>query len=95
MADDARTTVYLKPRIYRALKVKSAESARTISEIINQAVRELLREDALDLEAIEARSKEPARPFKKVLEDLKRDGLLVSGSRSRLKKSCASFQRKT
>lgn len=69
MADDARTTVYVKPKLYRALKVKSAESDRTISEIINQAVRELLREDALDLEAIETRSKQRSRRFEKVLED--------------------------
>jgi hypothetical protein len=76
MAGETRTTVYLKPRVYRALKVKAAESDRTISDIVNQAVLELLREDALDLEAFEKRRREPSRPFEKVLEDLKRDGLL-------------------
>jgi hypothetical protein len=39
-------------------------------------VTEALREDALDLEAFEKRPKEPSRSFEKVLEDLKRDGLL-------------------
>jgi hypothetical protein len=76
MAEGTRTTVYLKPQVYRALKVKSAESDRTISELVNQAVLELFREDALDLEAFEKRRKEPTRPFEKALEDLKRDGLL-------------------
>ena len=76
MASDTRTTVYLKPKIYRALKVKAATTDRSVSELVNTAVVEALREDALDLEAFEKRAKEPARPFEKVLEDLKRDGLL-------------------
>jgi len=76
MATDTRTTVYLKPKVYRALKVKAATTDRSISELVNTAVLEAFREDALDLEAFEKRSKEPSRPFEKVLEDLKRDGLL-------------------
>jgi hypothetical protein len=76
MATDTRTTVYLKPKVYRALKVKAATTDRSISELVNTAVLEALREDALDLDAFEKRSKEPSRSFEKVLEDLKRDGLL-------------------
>ena len=76
MAGDTRTTVYLKPKVYRALKVKAAETDRTVSQILNEAAVEMLREDALDLGAFEKRSREPSRPFEKVLEDLKRDGLL-------------------
>jgi hypothetical protein len=76
MASDTRTTVYLKPKIYRALKIKAATTDRSVSELINAAVVEALREDALDLETFEKRAKEPVRPFEKVLEDLKRDGLL-------------------
>jgi hypothetical protein len=76
MAGEARMTVYLQPKIYRALKVKSATTDRSVSEIINAAVIEALREDAVDLEAFDKRSKEPARPFDQILKDLKRDGLL-------------------
>ncbi|MBI4000512.1 MAG: CopG family transcriptional regulator [Nitrospira defluvii] len=76
MATDTRTTVYLKPTVYRALKVKAATTDRTLSDLINAAVIEALREDAIDIEAVTKRRKEPARPFGKVLEDLKRDGLL-------------------
>jgi len=76
MASDTRTTVYLKPKIYRALKIKAATTDRSVSELINAAVVEALREDALDLEAFEKRAKEPVRPFERVLEGLKRDGLL-------------------
>lgn len=76
MATDTRTTVYLKPKVYRALKVKAATTDRTVSDLVNAAVIEALREDALDLDAVAKRRKEPARTFEKVLEDLKRDGLL-------------------
>jgi len=76
LADHAKTTVYLQPKVYRALKVRAATTDRSISDLINAAVIEALREDALDLEAFEKRSKEPSRPFERVLEDLKRDGLL-------------------
>jgi hypothetical protein len=76
MPSDTRTTVYLKPAVYRALKVKAATTDRSLSELVNAAVLESLREDALDLEAFDRRAKEPSRPFEKVLEDLKRDGLL-------------------
>ena len=76
MAGDTRMTVYLQPKIYRALKVKSATTDRSVSEIINAAVIEALREDAVDLEAFEKRSKEPTRPFEQILKDLKRDGFL-------------------
>lgn len=76
MAGQTKTTIYLQPKVYRALKVKAATTDHSISEHINAAVVEALREDALDLEAFEKRAKEPSRPFEKVLEDLKRDGLL-------------------
>jgi hypothetical protein len=76
MATQTKTTVYLRPEVYRALKVKAATTDRSISDLINVAVVEALREDAADLRAFEERSKEPSRPFEKVLEGLKRDGLL-------------------
>lgn len=76
MPSDTRTTIYLKPKVYRALKVKAATTDRSISDLVNAAVLESLREDAVDLAAFDRRAKEPSRPFEKVLEDLKRDGLL-------------------
>jgi hypothetical protein len=76
MTSPTKTTVYLAPKVYRALKVKAAMTDRSISELINVAVIEALREDALDLEAFGTRAKEPARPLERVLEELKGDGLL-------------------
>ncbi len=68
MASMTRTTVYLQPKVYRALKVKATTTDRSISDLINAAVLEALREDALELEAFQKRAKEPSRPFEKVLE---------------------------
>ncbi|UVT20633.1 MAG: ribbon-helix-helix protein, CopG family [Nitrospira sp.] len=74
MPTDTRTTIYLKPKVYRALKVKAATTDRSVSDLVNAAVLESLRGDAVDLEAFDRRAKEPSRPFEKVLENLKRDG---------------------
>ncbi len=76
MPSDTRTTVYLNPKVYRALKVKAATTDRSLSDLVNAAVLESLREDAIDLDAFDRRAKEPSRSFEKVLEELKRDGTL-------------------
>ena len=62
MAGDTRMTVYLQPKVYRALKVKSACTDRSVSELVNAAVLEALREDAVDVEAFDRRRKEPTHP---------------------------------
>ncbi len=72
MATDARTTVYLKRKVYRALKAKAASTDQTVSDLINASVLEAMREDDIDQAAVAARRKEPSRPFEKVIEDLKR-----------------------
>ncbi len=71
-----RTTVYLNPKLYRAAKVKSALTEKSVSDIINSALTFALREDEIDLKAFHKRSAESHRPFEAVLSDLKRDGLL-------------------
>ncbi len=76
MTTDTRTTVYLKRKVYRALKAKAASTDRTVSDLINAAVLEPMWEEEIDVAPVAARRKEPSRPFEKVIEDLKRDGLL-------------------
>jgi hypothetical protein len=72
MSSAQRTTVYLDPDLYRALKIKSATTDRPVSELINEAVQLSLREDALDEEALRTRASEPSRAFAQVLRELKR-----------------------
>ena len=69
-----RATVYLSPDMHRALKIKAAETSRSVSELVNDAVRESLSEDAEDLAAFEERAAEPVLAFEDVLKDLKSRG---------------------
>ena len=71
-----RATVYLEPKIHRAIKMKAVEIDSTVSDLVNEALRLSLREDAIDLAAIRDRAREPSRSFEEVVRDLKRDGLL-------------------
>ena len=71
-----RATVYFDTQLHRALRLKAAETERSISDLVNDAVRESLAEDASDLEAFEARKPEPDYSFETVVRDLKRRGKL-------------------
>lgn len=71
-----RSTIYFDPKIHKALRIKAAETDRSVSEIVNDAVRESLAEDAEDLAAFKERSKEPDLVFEEVLKELKRSGTI-------------------
>ncbi|OGT36192.1 MAG: CopG family transcriptional regulator [Gammaproteobacteria bacterium RBG_16_51_14] len=71
-----RSTVYFDPVIHRALRLKAAETDRSLSEIVNEAVRLSLAEDAEDLAAFKERAREPNLAFEDVLKDLKRSGTI-------------------
>ena len=76
MATSKRATVYLDPDLHRVLRIKAALADKSISELVNEAVRQNLAEDAEDLAAYSARAKEPSLELDKVLKDLKRRGKL-------------------
>jgi len=76
MSTPRRATVYLDPELHRALRVKAAETDQSISDLVNEAVRYTLSEDAEDLAAYRARAKEPNLDFESVLKDLRRRGKL-------------------
>ena len=69
-----RATVYFDPQLHRALRIKSAETERSVSELVNDAVQLSLAEDAIDLAAFEERAHEPEIAFESVLKKLKKDG---------------------
>lgn len=68
--------MYLDEELHRALRLKAAETGTRVSTLINDAVRQLLSEDAEDLAALREREGEPSRPFEEFLAELSRDGLL-------------------
>ena len=69
-----RATVYFDPIIHKALKLKSIETSKSISEIVNAAVKEALAEDAEDIMAFEERANEPVISFSEMVKRLKNDG---------------------
>jgi len=69
-----RATVYLDPDLHKALRLKSAETSRSISELVNNAIKEALAEDAEDIAAFEERGREPLISYDEMVKRLKRDG---------------------
>ena len=69
-----RATVYFDPFLHRALRLKAAETDCSISQLVNEAVKAALAEDADDIEAFEIREKEADYSFESVVKDLKRRG---------------------
>jgi hypothetical protein len=69
-----RATVYFDPVIHKALKLKSIETSKSISELVNEAVKEALAEDAEDISAVEERADEPLVGFSEMVKRLKKDG---------------------
>ncbi len=69
-----RATVYFDSQLHRVLRLKAVETHRSVSAIINEAVRQSLAEDAEDLAAFESRASEPNLVFEKVLQDMKQRG---------------------
>ena len=71
-----RVTVYFEPALHRALRLRSAALDRSISDLVNEAVRHALAEDAADLDAIRTRASEPVHEFESYVRDMKRRGAL-------------------
>jgi len=71
-----RATVYFEEDLHRALKLKSAEVSRPISELVNEAVRKVMQEDADDLETFRVREDEAVMNFETFVGGLRKDGKL-------------------
>ncbi|MBW2339787.1 MAG: CopG family transcriptional regulator [Deltaproteobacteria bacterium] len=69
-----RATIYLNPVVHKALKLKALETSRSVSDLVNAAVREALAEDAEDLAAFEERATEPLLTYDEMVKSLKKDG---------------------
>jgi len=71
-----RATIYLPAEVHRALRLKAAAADRSISDLVSEAVRLSLAEDAEDLAAFDKRSKERSLEFENVVKALRRRGKL-------------------
>ena len=71
-----RATVYFEDDLHKALKMKAAEVSSSVSDLVNQAIREALSEDLDDLQAFRDRESEPTMDFETFLKSMKSDGRL-------------------
>ncbi len=71
-----RATIYLDPDLHRAVRMKAVEIEKSVSDLVNAALRQSLAEDADDLAAFRARAKEPNLDFETVVKSLRRRGKL-------------------
>ncbi|HEX5681916.1 MAG TPA: CopG family transcriptional regulator [Desulfobacterales bacterium] len=69
-----RSTIYLDPDLHRALRIKSVHTQRSMSELVNEAVRLATREDQEDLAAFEERAGEPTVTYEDLLKELRAHG---------------------
>jgi predicted transcriptional regulator len=69
-----RATIYLDPELHKALRLKAVETSRSVSELVNDAVRDALAEDADDIAAFEERAGEPLIAYDDMVKRLRRDG---------------------
>ena len=71
-----RATVYFEPEVHQALRLKAAFTHRSVSDLVNEAVRKVLQEDQEDLAAYDNRVSEPTITYEELLSDLKAHGKL-------------------
>ena len=69
-----RSTIYFDPELHKALRIKAVQTERSISDLVNDAVRQALREDQEDLAAFEKRAAEPTITYEALLKSLKVHG---------------------
>jgi len=74
MDDPKRATVYFDAAVHRALRLKAAASDRSISDMVNDAVKVALAEDAEDLTAFDQRRAERSISFESLVRDLRKRG---------------------
>ena len=69
-----RATIYLDEELHRALRLKAATTSKTISELVNDAVRYSMAEDEADLSAFRERISEPSVPYEEFIKGLRKSG---------------------
>ena len=74
MENPKRATVYFAPDVHKALRLRAAASDRSVSDMVNDAVRLSLVEDAVDLGAFSKRRAEKSLSFESFVTSLKRRG---------------------
>ena len=69
-----RATIYFDPNLHKALRLKAVETSRSVSDLVNEAVKEALAKDAEDLLSFDERADEPLISYDEMVKRLKKDG---------------------
>ncbi len=76
MSAPKRATVYFESDVHKALRMRAAASDRSISDMVNDAVKASLAEDAADLAAFASRKRERSQSFETFVQGMKRRGVI-------------------
>jgi plasmid stability protein len=76
MGTPKRATVYFDPEVHKALRLRAAASDQSISDMVNEAVRASLAEDAIDLAAFDKRKRERSISFDSFVQGMKQRGAI-------------------
>ncbi len=71
MDEIKQATVYFDADVYRALRIRAAACNCSISEMVNEAVRLTLAEDADDLRDVHQREDEQSSSFEDFVKSLR------------------------
>ena len=74
MSTPKRATVYFDPEVHKALRLRAAANDQSISDMVNEAVRASLAEDATDLATFDKRKRERSVSFDSFVRGMKRRG---------------------
>ena len=74
MNTQKRATVYFEEDVHQALRLRAVATDRTVSDMVNEAVKIALSNDADDLAAFSKRKNEKSLSFDTFIQDLKRRG---------------------
>jgi plasmid stability protein len=74
MEESKRATIYFDADVHRALRLRAAACNRSISDMVNEAVRMSLAEDADDLSDVDQRQTEESTSFEEFVATLRNSG---------------------
>ncbi|MFN9242530.1 MAG: CopG family transcriptional regulator [Cyanobacteriota bacterium] len=72
MEESKRATIYFDAEVHRALRLRAAACNRSTSDMVNEAVRMTLAEDADDLRDVEQRQEEESIGFEEFVNSLRK-----------------------
>ena len=71
-----RTTITINDKLFRALKMRAAETDESVSSFVENAVKCQVLEDLEDIADASKRKNEPEYSFNELVEQFKAEGLL-------------------